>query len=301
MNISLRLVLKILAVIILAMLAINFLDIDDRLYDQYLDQQTPVEKRAQSIWLPDYQLAADPIKLEGAGDQVSGMTWSPITESLYVIGRGETIVILEYSSSGKLLRTIPATEFGDVEGIAWMGGYSFVIAHERSQSLQVVEIGPDTEMIDLSRAPSFTFGIDAGENKGFEGLAWNPNDQGIYVIKERDPIKVFKITGLTHKGLDRQVEIIEQEAFSQQLKLFNRDLSGLHYDPATGHFLVLSDESHSLSELDANGNTISFLELDKGWHGLKEQVPQAEGVAMNEEGTIFVVSEPNLLYLFKKP
>jgi uncharacterized protein YjiK len=39
----------------------------------------------------------------------------------------------------------------------------------------------------------------------------------------------------------------------------------------------------------------------RGFHGLKQTVPQAEGVALDDDGTVYIVSEPNLFYVFKKP
>ncbi|MCY1187803.1 putative protein YjiK [compost metagenome] len=53
-------------------------------------------------------------------------------------------------------------------------------------------------------------------------------------------------------------------------------------------------------ELNADGRPISTLSLLRGMHGLKRTVPQAEGVAMDNEGSLYLVSEPNLFYVFRK-
>ncbi|MDC6668450.1 SdiA-regulated domain-containing protein [Leclercia adecarboxylata] len=40
--------------------------------------------------------------------------------------------------------------------------------------------------------------------------------------------------------------------------------------------------------------------MSAGKHGLERNVPQAEGIAMGPDGTLYLVSEPNLFYVFSK-
>lgn len=79
-----------------------------------------------------------------------------------------------------------------------------------------------------------------------------------------------------------------------------RNLSALAIDPRTGHTLVLSADSHLLLELDEKGEQVSFMTLLGGFNGLKSTIPRAEGVTMDDAGTLYMVSEPNLFYRFEK-
>jgi uncharacterized protein YjiK len=83
--------------------------------------------------------------------------------------------------------------------------------------------------------------------------------------------------------------------------MFVTDLSSLQYDERSGHLLALSDESRLILELDVDGRPLSTMSLSKGRQGLQKTVPQAEGIAMDDDGTMYLVSEPNLFYVFKKP
>lgn len=53
-------------------------------------------------------------------------------------------------------------------------------------------------------------------------------------------------------------------------------------------------------ELNAEGKPISTLSLLRGQHGLTRSVPQAEGVASDDAGNLYLISEPNLFYVFRK-
>jgi uncharacterized protein YjiK len=71
-------------------------------------------------------------------------------------------------------------------------------------------------------------------------------------------------------------------------------------DPRSGHTLLLSDESRLLVELDLAGKPRSFISLFGGLNGLVRGIAQAEGVAMDAAGNIYVVGEPNRFYVFSR-
>lgn len=48
------------------------------------------------------------------------------------------------------------------------------------------------------------------------------------------------------------------------------------------------------------GKVVSFRSLARGFAGLLKGIPQAEGVTIDNEGYLYVVSEPNLFYRFTR-
>ncbi len=81
-------------------------------------------------------------------------------------------------------------------------------------------------------------------------------------------------------------------------ELFVDDLSGLHFDQGSGHLLVLSQQSMLLAEVSHEGERISYLDLERGFNQQVEDIPQAEGVTVDAQGDLYIVSEPNLIYRF---
>ena len=116
-----------------------------------------------------------------------------------------------------------------------------------------------------------------------------------------DPIRIYEIHGFPQRDPQRPFAVHVVDDQKRDAGLFVRDLSSLQFDERSGHLLALSDESRLVIELDLAGRPISTLSLLRGMHGLKRSVPQAEGLAMDEQGTLYLVSEPNLFYVFAKP
>lgn len=254
--------------------------------------------REQSLWLGDYRVAIEAKPIANSSD-VSALTYDPDRRSLFSV-TNKPAKVLELSLQGDLLRTIDLEGFGDPEAIEYVAPGTYVIADEREQRLVKVRIDDATRVLAAPDFQQLSLGIGRNGNKGFEGLAYDAANQRLLVAKERDPVRIFEVLGFPHVDDGKPLALQVNTDPKRDARLFVRDLSSLDFDAATGHLLALSDESRLVIELNAEGKPISTLSLLPGQHGLKRGVPQAEGVATDDEGNLYLISEPNLFYVFRK-
>lgn len=254
--------------------------------------------RERSLWLADYRVAIEAKPIGNISD-VSALTYDPDRRSLFSV-TNKPAKVIEISLQGELKRTIDLEGFGDPEAIEYVAPGVYVIADEREQRLVKVRIDDATRVIDAADFQQLSLGIGRNGNKGFEGLAYDAKNQRLLVAKERDPVRIFEVLGFPHVDESKPLALQVNTDPKRDARLFVRDLSSLDFDAATGHMLALSDESRLVIELNADGKPVSTLSLLRGQHGLQRSVPQAEGVATDDDGNLYLISEPNLFYVFKK-
>lgn len=252
-----------------------------------------------SIGLGNYQVALEAQVIDGLNDDVSALTFDPVRNSLFTV-TNKNAELVELSLDGRILRRIALVGFGDAEAVEYISDNTYVISDERQQRLIKVHVDDDTQFLDAADAEQMTLGVHLGGNKGFEGLAYDSVGKRLFVAKERDPMLIYEVHGFPHFKPEKTYSVHVINNPKRDAGLFVRDLSSLQYDERSGHLLALSDESFLVLELDIDGRPLSSLSLLKGRHGLKQRVPQAEGIAMDNDGTLYMVSEPNLFYVFKK-
>lgn len=251
-----------------------------------------------SLNLDDYQVEIEGKEINGIDDDVSGLTFNTESKTLFSVLNGKPLVI-ELDLHGNVLRTIKITGVRDMEGITHVDTNRFVVTDEHDQRLILLEIDKHTEAVDAALAPQISLGITStAKNKDFEGVSWDQHHKRLLVAKERNPLSIIEITGFienTGGASDLHISQLEPVGFSK-LKL--RDLSSVTYHDPNGHLVLLSDESRMAAEYDAEGRPLSALALWQGFHGLQESIPQAEGIAIGPDNRVYIVSEPNLFYVF---
>lgn len=291
-----------LCITLVALLAAGFAAQHFRLFERTWFQISQMWHPANpdAINLGDYRAVMQGKVIEGLEDDVSALTFDPLRKSLFTV-TNKKAELIELSLDGRVLRRIALVGFGDAEAVEFIGENTYVITDERQQRLIKVKVDDNTRVLDARDAEQLTLGINQSGNKGFEGLDYDSVGKRLFVAKERDPMLIYEVRGFPQANPQQPYATHVVSNPRRDARLFVRDLSSLQFDERTGHLLALSDESKLLLELGLDGQPISTLSLKKGKHGLTRSVPQAEGVAMDDEGTVYVVSEPNLFYVFKKP
>ncbi|WP_312234538.1 SdiA-regulated domain-containing protein [Stutzerimonas nitrititolerans] len=282
-----------LFLLVAVLIAGRLLHWDDQLRLYWDERSVSPEQRAAGIWLPDYELALETTLAGLEEDETSGLSWSPLTGTLFTV-TGQNPQLVEFTPAGVVLRRIHLSGFADPEAVEVLDDGRLAIVDERRRLVAVFRLEPGVESVELDDLAHYDLGFPDAGNKGFEGLAWDPLGQRLLLAKERDPLGLF---ALPFPGEDGAVGALE--ALPNQ-PLLVRDLSSLAIDPRSGHMLMLSDESRLLVELDLQGEPRSFISLFGGLNGLVQGIDQAEGVAMDGEGNIYVVGEPNRFFVFSR-
>lgn len=254
--------------------------------------ETPAE-RQESVWLPDYHAVIDGKLLPGMEkDEASDLAYNPQTKTLFSV-MGKNPFLVELSLQGDVLRKMPLLGWSNPEGLTMMENGVMAIVDERQHMLSLVKVDATTQQLNFADFPSYDLGPSKNQNKAFEAITWDKRNQQLVLGEERPPaLFTWKSDGGQALSGDKQKQA------STELDM--RNLSALTIDPRTGHMLVLSADSHLLLELDEKGRQVSFMTLLGGFNGLKDTIPRAEGVTMDEDGTVYIASEPNLFYRFEK-
>jgi uncharacterized protein YjiK len=255
------------------------------------------ERTDGGIGLDKYRLVRGPIRITQLSDNASGLTFSPVSGTLFVAVDSPPSIV-ELDLDGRLRRMIDMAGFQDLEGIAHWKDKWFAVVEERRYRLCLVAIDASTARIDHERVPQYQLETKTGDNSGLEGVAIDAAGNRFYCVKEKRPKKIYQFPAPAAR--DAAIRPTQPWSIPDAEDGGLDDLSGMHFDRRTGHLLILSDESVAVVEYTADGKEVARLSLEAESAGLKYDIPKAEGITMDADGRLYICSEPNLLFVFSK-
>jgi uncharacterized protein YjiK len=263
-----------------------------------------------SLHLEQYQMIKGPIELdpgytwvdvaeltpEWAGVRnISGLSYNRTRNSLFLV-MNDPCYVLEFDlRKNEVQRYIYLDGFDDTEDLVWLNNNRFAIVEERRQNLVLINlptmgsfVANLVQSVDYKNGVKYNIDpVDAG-NVGLEGVTFDSLTKRFFVVKEKTPSKLYEVTEPTF-GVPTVTNPFDLDANNFGCT----DFSGIHYEPKSKHFLILSDEGKAVIETTQDGTEVSRLSLS----GLQ----QPEGIAMGPDGTLYIASEPSSLYFFRKP
>lgn len=279
---------------------LSWFELDDALGQHLQAQITPHQVRQRSIWLPDYQFVQR-LQLPGIVANASDIVYVKERNSYFVVANSPA-QLYEYSEQFVLKARVDLEGFEDPEALAYDGNGHLLIGEERRQSVVTVPLAKLDGPIVRDDLGTLTIAERADNNRGLEGMAFDADTQVLFASREQRPMRLFEVAGVVQPAPKALADPTYQAAVSmlgvQRLRM--EDVSALHYDPHTRHLLILSDQSRLLAELDSGYTPVSFMDLEQGFNGLEQSMPQAEGVTLGPQRDVLIVSEPNLLYRYTR-
>jgi len=255
----------------------------------------PVEVKEGSIDLNRYQLESR-IDLAEIQDDLSGITFSPVTQSLFAV-TNEPPQVVELSLEGKVKRLIKLSGFEDTEGITHISDHRFAVVEERKRQVVFISIASQTRHIKRDSLESYKLPLGGEKNKGLEGIAWS-KQYGLLIAKEDEPEQLYQLS-TKQSAKDKASRLLSYAKKRKSLE----DVAGLH-SLDNGNTLFLSEASRTLLELSKDGQVLSKKSF--GWRVSEpfkayDYIKQPEGVTLSADDRLYIVSEPNQLLIFKKP
>lgn len=272
---------------------------NERWYFNLTRQMNVSVHDASSRWLPAYRVVIDAKPVVGIDRNLSAITYDSDQDRLLAVINGGPTELVVLSKRGELLERYPLHGFGDIEGVTYIGHGRVAVSDERAQQISIFQLPAQPRVVDISEARYFSLGINLNGNKGFEGVTYDAAGDRLFIVKERDPRQLYEVRGVAASLEGRmQLAIHDRSAWIAD-QVFATDLSDIHFDAQTGHLILLSDESRLLMELSGEGEMISYRSLNGMFSDVRHSAPHPEGVTIDNDGILYVVSEPNLFYSFQ--
>ena len=226
-------------------------------------------------------------EVECVNVNLSGITFNADTGNFFVISN-EPEMIAEITPTGQCLSQYPLIGYEDTEDLFYIGENRMLLVQERQHTVDLVRLDSN----QITHLQSLALPADSEPNKGLEGILYNTSSNSMFMVSER-PKRLLKVSAWEPMKGFGPVESVVSFWSSYLLG----DYSSVT-DSGDSLFL-LSDYSSRLLELDYDGSVKASLNLKSQASGGADLF-QAEGIAIDDEESIYVVSEPNLLYVYRK-
>jgi uncharacterized protein YjiK len=268
--------------------------------------------QAQSIHLDAYTLVgtyALPIQAPGLTIQyeASAVAWNRSTNTLFIVGDGGRY-IQQTSLTGVVIDAMAlplatgasraGVEFDDPEGLAWLGGNSFVMTEERKRQVVRFDYVAGTTLARANTA-TVTLGTTVG-NTGLEGVSVDASTNSYFLVNQAagnggSTQNIFQTTinfsGTGGTASNGSASTANATPLFPAANIGFNDLNDVYalsnvagFAGAASNNLLVLTNAGGIKEVSRAGVVLSQRTVPSG-------TAQIEGITMDDRGYIYLVSD----------
>ncbi|WP_022951678.1 SdiA-regulated domain-containing protein [Leucothrix mucor] len=233
-------------------------------------------------------------------DEPSGLTISASTGELWAIS-DDTSAVFRFSPTDPEAITTLSIKESEMEAItlAETAGTFYTINESKGRiaSFSMAD-GKRLEREKIQDMEGYSAIRDtvkaAGNNNGFEGIAWHPERQSLFALLEGPPGLLVEISADLKRILSSTQLTADQGFVDSDKPKAAVDFSGLSYDATRKRFWIVSDQAARvfLYDLEAGKVTQSLPLYRLTRKGKRKAIDKAEGVVVSPDGNhLYVVSD----------
>jgi len=250
-------------------------------------------------------------------DDLSGITYNSLTNTLFAITNKGDVgsiyeAIYEVNLNGNIINMFNlidgnetsdiSNSFHDTEGIVHLYGRTFAVVEERKGKIAIIDLPVISGNIYYSDADIIQLpGIwNNSTNKGLEGITYDPIANQFHVVKESINKKYYIVDMPTTFPVNNPTII---EPYDLEVAPFTAisEAAAVHYVRLSSNFvgtdaadnrLIVDEAGQKIIEVNANYEIIDELPLPARAY---------EGITMDNNGTIYMAQEPNLIHVYTNP
>jgi uncharacterized protein YjiK len=230
-------------------------------------------------------------EIPGVRRDASALTVHAGTGNLWTI-TDDKVRLVEFTPCGEWVREVKLAGIEDAEGLCHVDGDRFLVAEEARMRITLIDVPPNAAKLKVD-GPAIEIDAKSKANKGLEGVSYDPQTDTLFTIREDKPPAVFRVERLRNEKR-RTIEEYDLDLAGLD------DLSDTFFDPADRRLWLLSHESQIAVAFDSHGERVAEFRLTRGSHGLPEDIEHAEGIARDRHGVLYICSEPNLIFRFRR-
>lgn len=249
---------------------------------------------------PGYSAVLQRQAIEGIGSP-QGLSYSADRRSLFTVLENEQ-AIAELDLCGRLLRRIPVRADHPLEEVTALSGGSILLSFANTNRISLLQLPQGPARLDTTEG--LELDVRQGDNPvEAEEIAWDPTRQQLYLASKDYPPRLyrttFKLNDWRRRPRGSHPLEVQEWLSANQVLAFMPDITALAYAEARRELLLLSDETRDIVAVSEARQLRPYLKLEAGSAGLEERVRSPEGMAIARDASLYLISDPAGVYLYR--